>query len=101
MASDRSDRDVILRRRRLLLASTIAGVAALGCDSPRPCLSYRPAEPDATVAPLECLTAPPREEDAGQGGPSAVELDAGSDAPRVRNAATARPCLEVPVPRPR
>jgi hypothetical protein len=92
VAGDDSDRRAILARRKLFIASALAGLATASCDKVnpfRPCLSMAPTTTadggvntgrPATAQP--CLEAmPPEPDDAG----------AGPEAPAPR------PCLK-PVP---
>jgi len=75
MGAAERDREQILARRRLLVASALAGVVASGCDqcSPKPCLEPPPVSTTPAV-PGPCLS-------------QAMPLDAGEVAPQ--------PCLEV------
>jgi len=59
-ATRRSDRDVILARRRLFVASAFAGLAATQCDMPPfVCLSPPPtADAGAATPPTVCLAVP-------------------------------------------
>lgn len=81
-----SDRDAILARRRLLVASALAGLATVQCDNPfRPCLEPPPAPPPSATpadAALRAATAQPCLEP--------MPEDAGAPAPR--------PCLKIAVP---
>lgn len=90
--SDKSDRDAILARRRLFVASAMASIAVTQtrCDSPfRPCL-----EPAirADAEPVACLSVPPNVYDASV----SIAADAGADA----DAAPMQPCLSVAQPPP-
>jgi len=77
MADRDRDRSQILARRRLFVASALAGVVVAGCDqiAPKPCLEPPPVDAGATP-PTPCL---------------AQQLADAEPAPR--------PCLE-PMPRP-
>lgn len=90
--SDKSDRDAILGRRRLFVASAMASIAVTQtrCESPfRPCL-----EPAirADAEPTACLSPPPQTPDASV----SIATDAGEDA----GAAPLQPCLSVALPPP-
>ena len=90
--SDKSDRDAVLARRRLFVASAMASIAVTQtrCDNPfRPCLS--PAV-RADAEPMVCLSAPP-DFDASV----SITRDAGSDA---EGATEPQPCLSVAQPPP-
>jgi hypothetical protein len=74
-ASDRKkpDRDAILSRRKLFIASTLAATMTTECKNPfRPCLEIAPVD---STAPMPCLSPPPMALDA-----SATATDAGDDA---------------------
>lgn len=90
--NDKSDRDAILARRRLFVASAMASIAVTQtrCDSPfRPCL-----EPAlrADAEPVACLSVPSNMHDASV----SIVTDAGADA----DAAPMQPCLSVAQPPP-
>lgn len=89
--SDKSDRDAILARRKLFVASAMASIAVTQtrCESPfRPCL-----EPAirADAEPMVCLSAPPQPADASA--PVVAAPDASADA-----GAEPATCLSVAVP---
>ena len=111
------DRDAILARRALFIASALAGISlAVGCEGrgyPKPCLSMAVVE-DAGPPPMPCLLpmmAPDPPPDAGvegadgglEGGastsPDASAPDA-SVAPRKPPPPVPRPCLTIAVPNP-
>lgn len=82
---DKPDRDAILARRKLFLASALASLAATAaCDR-------LTARPDAGVEPQVCLSAPPVSADASSGQPVTClsqaiptpAADAGAAPPRV------------------
>lgn len=89
---DERDREAILARRRLMMASALAGIAVThtACEKPaQPCLSVEVVRDAAP--PLPCLSAPLRvTPEAG--------VEAGAEASAPRDAPPPRPCLEVPVP---
>lgn len=85
---DKSDRDAILGRRRLFIASAMATIATTeaGCDALfRPCLE--PAA-RADAEPTVCLSAPLTRPDASV----SIATDAGPDD------GAAQPCLSVAQP---
>lgn len=88
---EKSDREAILSRRRLFVASAMASIVVTepACDAVfRPCLE--PAlRPDAE--PTICLSAPPMARDASV----SIVTDAGSESD-----AAAQPCLSVALPPP-
>jgi len=68
-ANGRADRDVILARRRLFVASAFAGLAATQCDMPPfVCLSPPPAADAGALTPPTVCLAVPLGADAGAGG---------------------------------
>lgn len=91
-SSDKPDRDAILARRRLFVASAMASIAVTQtrCDNPfRPCLEP-PIQADAE--PLVCLSAPPQRLD----GAVSITTDAGTTADA---SGEPQPCLSVALPR--
>ena len=91
--SDKHDRDAVVARRRLMMVSALAGIAAAqaGCEkSPQPCLSIAVVNDDA--APGPCLSAPLIPADAAWASrpDAAAPTDAGPPP---------QPCLEVPRPK--
>ncbi|MFO0564179.1 MAG: hypothetical protein U0263_00880 [Polyangiaceae bacterium] len=90
-----SDRKAVLARRRVLVASALAGLAVTqaDCDNPaRACLKVS-VRTDA-AAPLPCLSAPPVLPDAST---SPTTADASVDG---ADAGTPKPCLGgMPPPR--
>lgn len=82
------DRDAVLARRRLFVASALASLSVLEtrCDSPRPCLDVAP-NVDATPEPCLSQVVPPLD---AAGDASATDVDAAD--------ATPVPCLSRAVP---
>lgn len=88
-ASDR-DRDAILARRKIFIASALASLAATSCDKPQPCLSQAPVNTGTVSEPQVCLKIALPPADAEPAAPSG-EGDAGTDAPPM-------PCLSQTAP---
>ncbi len=107
MAGDDSDRRAILARRRLFIASAVAGLATASCEKVnpfRPCLSAAPVTTaDGAVnsggpaAPQPCLEPmPPEPDDAGAPQPCLEVM-----APETSDAgvpAAPQPCLKMAPP---
>ena len=75
---DEEDREAILARRAVFIASAIAGLAGIGCSDgkPTPCLSATVLD----VPPQPCLSPPPMQPDAGatiDGGGLPADADGG------------------------
>ena len=91
------DRDAILARRALFIASAVAGIGLASCDGPGPFACLEPPPVDAgtrgsttTTAPTPCLTVatpepPPPDAGATIDGPDAAARRDGGPAPQ--------PCL--------
>jgi len=111
---DEEDREAILRRRAVFVASALAGIAISGCDSePWACLkvphpptseqSAASASASASAAPVASPPVPPTAEPpASASGPASASASASaSAAPRPpRPPPPPRPCLNVKTPDP-
>lgn len=73
------DREAILQRRAIFVASTLAGLALSSCHSAQPCLQVVPYTPDAGAPVAQPCLSPVR-----------APVDAGEPAPT--------PCLSVALP---
>jgi hypothetical protein len=58
------DRSAILRRRRIFIATAVAGLAATQCDKPKVCLNISVVEDGGTTQPTVCLSPAPIPPDA-------------------------------------
>ena len=97
-SDDKAREAIIRRRRRFVIASTMAGIVTSGCENPQPCLNVaRPPSGSSTEAPQPCLNVAPPPRDAGAGDADASDADA-ADAGTSDAGTTPRVCLKIRLP---